>query len=80
MLDVSRHIPFISDSVAERVHSTADGFGELVFKTKDIQMLGLNSHLNDTCVNGCTTLLHLHYSSPHTARVAIFSTHDLPHV
>ncbi|KIK94717.1 hypothetical protein PAXRUDRAFT_33373 [Paxillus rubicundulus Ve08.2h10] len=47
-------------------------------QARDITILGSdNAWLNDTCINGCTTLLHSHYPLVHSKQITIFSMHDL---
>ena len=76
-IPVNTWIPTNVDLV-ERIHPITDGFPQLVFKAKDVEILTVNdSLLNDICVNRCVALLYSKFCSAVSDRIAIFSMHDL---
>ncbi|KIK12535.1 hypothetical protein PISMIDRAFT_120727 [Pisolithus microcarpus 441] len=57
-----------------------DGFPWQTFLLGDINILtSPHAQLNDTCINGCATLLYSAFL-PNAASCAILSTHDLPRI
>ncbi|KAG1718271.1 uncharacterized protein EDB91DRAFT_1258702 [Suillus paluster] len=67
---------------ATRIWLSRHGFPRQIFDPRDISFLSSpTAHLNDACLNGCVILLHdAHMSTPTAQRIAILSTHDLPHI
>ncbi|KAI6158808.1 hypothetical protein EDD17DRAFT_1487803 [Pisolithus thermaeus] len=62
------------------IWTSIDGFPRQTFLLGDINILtSPHAQLNDTCINGCATLLYSAFV-PTAASCAIFSTHDLPRI
>lgn len=64
-----------------RVCPASNGFGKVTFEPKDIELLlTQDARLNDTCINGCATLLHAAHFGANSSPFAVLSTHDLPRI
>ena len=71
------HVPATMPMI---IWASIDGIPWQTFLPSDTNLLAsAQARLNDTCINGCATLLYSVFM-PATNRCAILSTHDLPRV
>ena len=69
------HVPAIMLTI---IQASVDGVPRQTFLPSDTSLLASpQARLNDTCINGCATLLYSVFM-PAAARCAVLSTHDLP--
>ncbi|KAI6034740.1 hypothetical protein BKA83DRAFT_4487730 [Pisolithus microcarpus] len=80
-IDIPTNSLIVKDNTARRVRPPTDGFPQLTFDPKDINILASNeARLNDSCLNGSAALLYSLYLPTHRGEIALFSTHDLPRI
>ncbi|KIK20357.1 hypothetical protein PISMIDRAFT_105942 [Pisolithus microcarpus 441] len=80
-IDIPTNSLIVKDDTARQVRPPTDGFLQLTFDLKDINILASNeARLNDSCLNGSAALLYSLYLPTHRGEIALFSTHDLPHI
>ncbi|KAI6025272.1 hypothetical protein BKA83DRAFT_4492027 [Pisolithus microcarpus] len=80
-IDIPTNSLIVKDDTARRVQPPTDGFPQLTFDPKDINILASNeARLNDSCLNGSAALLYSLYLPTHRGEIALFSTHDLPRI
>ena len=71
------HVPVTMPTI---IRASIDGVPRQTFLPSDTDLLASpQGRLNDTCINGCATLLYSAFM-PAAARCAVLSTHDLPRI
>ena len=69
------HVPAIMPTI---IQASVNGVPRQTFLPSDTSLLAsLQARLNNTCINGCATLLYSAFM-PAAARCVVLSTHDLP--
>ncbi|KIK13146.1 hypothetical protein PISMIDRAFT_18201 [Pisolithus microcarpus 441] len=80
-INISINSLIVESNTTTHIRPPADGFPQLMFDSKDTEILASNeARLNDTCLNGSAVLLYSLYFPIHHGDIALFSTHDIPRI